>query len=216
MVYRRRARRGRRPKRKYTKRVNRKRMARTAIKVNSKLQTHFFKRKVVLASLAPTAIGNATQNYVFSLNQLPGYTDFTSLFDQYTIHAIKLNFYPSLTSADVNPWLTAQTVPKCYYIVDRDDQTPFATIDQALQHGKVKIRMMNKPFSIYMKPSTLAEIYRTAVTTAYNPRYNVKIDMANDNVPHYGVKFIMDDSGNDNSFLMKCVATFYVSCYNTQ
>lgn len=174
-----------------------------------------YTRKAVLTALVPgLAITNYT--YTFALSDLPGVSDFTAMYDQYRLNAVKLMFYPNLTSADANPIGTIETVPRAFFVIDYDDSTTLGTINTALEHQNVKIRQMHKPFSIFLRPKSLTEVYCSAVTTAYAPKKSQVLDMAYTDVPHWGVKILVDAVFTAQAFSMTCVGKYYFTCYNAK
>ena len=101
--------------RKTTRRVVRKNairnIARMGKLLNSRFQVYNFTRKCEYDQVYPT-FGNAVDRvFTFALADLPNYTEFTTLFDQYRINAVKLTFIPRLSSADSNPLATVSAIP---------------------------------------------------------------------------------------------------------
>lgn len=187
---------------------------RSAVTVNNKMQTHYFKRKCFIANLSPSTLGDNPYSASFNLGQLNGVSDFTNLFDQYTIKAVKLHFIPFYTSSEP-AGSSSVAIPNIHYVVDYDDAVNFSNLGEALEYGNVKIRPMNKAFSVYFKPKVLTEIYRSGISTAYAPKSNVKLDMADTGVPHYGFKAIMNQVAS-STWQMRLYATIYFSCHNTR
>lgn len=181
---------------------------------NSRLQKYFFTRKCDYTQIYPTALG-VNRSITFQLSDLPNYTEFTSLFDQYKINAVKLTFIPRYTGSDINPLTTALAVPRVWTVIDYDDTANLGDQNGAYQYQNCKVHMMHKPFSIYLKPRVASAVYSTAVTTGYAPR-RMYIDCANNNVPHYGVKLYVEPTPYDGQFTMSVVAKFYLSMKNVR
>lgn len=163
---------------------------------------HFFRRS--FAQIAPGAFsGNAAYNpylnvYSFNLAQLPGVTDFSNLFDRYMITHVQLRFYlkidPSAQTA------ATATYPKLYTVKEYDDSSTPTTLDQLREHNKCQVRVLfpNRPVIVNIKPAVLSEVYRGVATTSYTPKWKQWIDMENRDVPHYGLKWGIDDFTNTN------------------
>lgn len=158
--------------------------------------------------------------FQFQLNNLQNFSDLTNLYDQYKITKIimYLNWSPLAYSTGLND--TSKTpelvAPMLMYVRDHDDSTPIALSDFK-QIGKTKqIRIRpGKQYKIALTPSILTEAYRTGVTTAYLPKYKQKVDMANPDVQHYGIKFGVEKPAISlGQINVRC--KYYVTCYNTR
>lgn len=192
----------RKPQRKPLRNPKRRRMTLTknvSTRMNLKTDTYAFTRRMFLG----TIVGNAAYNpylqcTTIQLGQLPGVTDFTNLFDRYMITYVKVRYHLKIDpSAQV---ASAASFPKLYYLRDYDDSNAPASLDEMRQHSKVTYRVMNpnKPITFGFRPATLAEVYRSPLTTSYSPKWNQWIDMADTTVPHFGWKIGVDDFTNTN------------------
>jgi len=167
--------------------------------------THYFVRASGLTSItldnnslgmAGTGfIGNA---FAYQLNQLLNHTDFTNLYDQYKIIAVKHHFKWSI-DPEIPQDKILMNPPVMYYFTDNDDNS---APTHAQLHERATVRQFalraNKVYTITLKPACLQEVYRTSLTTAYVPKWSQYIDMGNDNVPHFGLKVGFNYStGND-------------------
>lgn len=74
---------------------------------NPKQKVFFFKRNVALANYLADADGaDALQQYTFNLSDVPGYTEFTALFDFYKINAVKVRFIPMFSASVFSAYIT--------------------------------------------------------------------------------------------------------------
>jgi len=164
--------------------------------------------------------GNAAYNpygygQTFSLDQLVNNSEFTALFDFYRITHVQVKFFfehdPGAQSAAAAFW------PKLYTVIDHDDSNAMTTLNEAREHGRCQVRVLNpnRPTIINIKPSCLTEVYRSAITTSYIPKYRQWIDMAAPNVPHYGLKFMVDNFTNTNYSLRQEVKMWF-ECKDTR
>jgi hypothetical protein len=100
------------------------------------------------------------RNYAFSLNQMPNVVEFTGLFDEYKINAIKVTFRPSYDSiTSDSQGVVANSAPQAYahIFVDPAATNPAgvygsATLNSFLENDKVRSYTTNRPFSVYWKP----------------------------------------------------------------
>lgn len=123
--------------------------------------------------------------------------EFTSLYDQFRIDWVKIQFFlkidPSAQTA------ATASYPRLYWFRDYDDQTlPSLNDIRENSRGKRAIMHPNRPVTIFFKPNVLSEIYRTAISTGYSPKFGQWIDASTPNLVHYGIKYAIDDLTNVN------------------
>jgi len=172
-----------------------------------------------------TFTGNAafapwTTGYANYFSDLINAAEFTALYDQYKItyvvHKVWLSVDPSAQTA------ATAVYPRVFWVVDHDDSSIPASIDELRQDGRCKTAVLTpaRCISIGYKPSTLQLVYQSAVASQYSPRYNVWLDTAGaDNsltsVPHFGLKMAMDNLTNTN-YRINIERTLYFSCKNSR
>ena len=139
---------------------------------------------------------------VSQLGQLVQVSDFTSLFDQYQIRKVYLTIQ-LITNPDAGNYTntsTSNTVnwyPKLWYITDFDggaDET-IGSIKER-QGVRCKILRPNSMIRIAYTPRCRVLTYSTATSTGYSPK-NIKVDMTDTNVEHYGLKYVIDTNQQD-------------------
>jgi len=107
--------------------------------------------------------------------------------------------------------------PKLWYCADYDDNTA-ETLSELKERAKTKCVVLrpNKIIKIVVKPAVTVQTYRTATSTGYAPTWNQWIDMANRDVPHYGLKFVVDCCGQDPldtyPFKLEIDRQYYFTC----
>lgn len=160
---------------------------------------HHFKRMADsgtitgLATYTPFLAG-----YQFTFDSIPGYTEFTNLYDQYRINFIVQKWHLRI---DPGAQVAASaTYPKLYWVVDNDDSTAAANINELRQHSRCRMAVMNpnKPVVVKFRPNILMQAYESATTTAYVPKWKQFVDCADSSTPHYGLKIAIDDLSNTN------------------
>lgn len=193
----------------------------------SRRNMHSFKR---YCDALPVDITGTTYDLglVFKLEDVKGVMDFADLYDRYKLTTCVLRFKlvsnPDATSYLNTTWTggtggSNQTnwFPKLWYCPDYDDNTA-ETLDQLKERAKTKCVVLrpNKIIKIVVKPAVTVQTYRTATSTGYAPTWNQWIDMANRDVPHYGLKFVVDCCGiNPNDtypFKMEIDRQYYFTC----
>lgn len=129
--------------------------------------------------------------------------DFTSLFDMYRIVKVTYTFQlinvpettQVLNNVSVGNW--NNWYPKMWYIVDHDGGTTETLNSMRERQGtKCRILQPNKSIKISWTPKCRVLTYATDTTQGYAPR-NIKIDMNDTNIPHYGLAVVFDTNGLD-------------------
>lgn len=162
-------------------------------------EAHRFVRRFDWTNVSGNAVFAPWLNSAtFSFNQLPGVGDFTSIFDRYKITYIKLYIWLKIDPSAQTP--ATASYPKLYYVKDYDDAIIPSSLNELREHQNCKVIVMNpnRPIVIRLKPSTLSLSYRSALASTYSPKWQQWIDMANIDVPHYGLKLAIDDLTNTN------------------
>lgn len=147
-----------------------------------------------------------SRQYTIQFNDMIQSADFTSLFDMYRIVKVTYKFqlitnpdsaYPlngTGTSSVINP---SNWFPKMWYVVDHDGGTT-ETLNSIRERQGVKCRILRpqKEIKVTFKPMCRVLTYKTADTEGYAPK-NIKIDMNDTDVPHYGLAVVFDTNGLD-------------------
>jgi len=158
------------------------------------------------ATFNPLLVGNS-----FTFSTLPNANEFGVLFDQYKITSVKLRFYLAIDPAAQ----TAATAvyPRMWWTTDNDDDGVPTSIDQLREHSDVKTEILHpdRPIEVFLKPSVLATVYRSAVSSSYVPKWGQWIDMAAQNVPHYGLKYAVDNFTNTN-YVLRVEGQMWFQC----
>lgn len=218
------------PKRKYARK--RRPMAARRRRAVLNRQVHSFKRTAFISQITASKVSGVQQNingaYAFSLDMLPGVAEFTSLFDQYKINAVKIQFIPGTTQTtnsvlDPNPTSSNITgAAMCYNrfhsVIDYDDTTLLGSEAAALEYGSLKSSRGDRGHTRYLKPKVVQDIFRTGGATGKRPIGNQWIDCNNTDVPHYGLKVWMDapDSPTNIAITYNVYVTMYFQCKNTR
>ena len=130
----------------------------------------------------------------FMLSDVTGYTEFTTLFDNYRVTGVELEFVYNSTSTYADPGgAPIASQPMVYYCIDTDDSTaptnPSALLERdgtkTLALGDGKAHKVRIPF-----PRVANAVYNGALFTGYGQgRPGQWIDCVNPGIPHYGIKF---------------------------
>lgn len=178
----------------------------------SRRQVHAFKRMTPSTSISGNAVNLPLLGVEpVQLNSLYGVNEFSALFDQYTIDRVVLKFFMRIDpSAQV---AGSASFPRLYWIRDRDDSTlpPNIQTLKERQNCKMAILDPNRAVTISFRPNVLQEIYSSATTSTYSPKWGQWIDMADTAARHYGIKYAVDDFTNTN-YRLDIERIFYFRC----
>lgn len=177
-------------------------------------KVYYFTRQSNLLTLTASNVfvGNG---YNFILQQAAGYTDFTPLFDQYKISAVKLTFIPWRTNSTVEFNSVAagtNTIPRFATAIDYDDSSAPANFDVLRQYQTCKITPITQKHTVFLKPMYSNEVYNGA-TSAYSPARGW-LDCTYTQVPHYGLKVGIESAGTGSpidAFGFNIEAKFYLA-----
>lgn len=183
---------------------------------SNKMGVHYYKRSYITAFNTYNWPGLNNQGWDFFLSQLPNYTEFTNLYDQYKISRIKVKFIYSANNQDMTTSASILALPNLLTVIDNNDSTALTASGDYCQYKSFKIRRMDKPCSVYFKPQFDIAAYSGAFTS-----YASKtgwIDCNSPNVKHYGLKFGIDPMFyNDGTLVtgrVQCILTYYIKCRN--
>lgn len=185
---------------------------------------HSFRRMCASEVIDVTGVAY-TAGMEFKLSDLPGVIEFSDLYDRYKLTTVVLKFRiinnpdatwplngaPAATNGITN-WF-----PRLFYCKDYDDSSA-ESLGALRERSKTKMVVMrpNKYHKIVVKPAVTVQTYRTTTTTGYSPSWNQWIDMAQTNVPFYGLKYVLDCSGIDPSdtqpFKLEIEKQYFFTC----
>lgn len=125
---------------------------------------------------------------------LNNFAALTSVFDTYRINKYIVDFVPYgeqvfNTPSATNSVPSTSGVTPLATVIDEDDTTALGSLNSLYEYGTVKYRMGGKQHRRVVYPKTLVQLYESAVTSGYSAKGKQWIDMANDDVPHLGVKW---------------------------
>jgi len=160
------------------------------------------------------AIRYGSGSMFFTLDSLPDYTEFTTLFDTYRIEKVKIKFTPffgtSLTGAAVSA-TSAQCTVLWHDIIDTDDKDVPTNSDTGLsqlrQYKSYKTRSLasGRSFSRTLIPRSAQAVYSGAFTAYAQTPQKIWYDCNNADVQFYGYKFIVEANyaGSDTILYVK-------------
>lgn len=153
-------------------------------------KTFRFIRYASLSDQGQAAGVGGNNAYNFTLASVPNYTEFTSLFDQYRIVAIKITFRPRFNVAQV-AGSSNDIYPNFVSVIDYDDSNVLSGIADYQQYQTYKITRFDKTHVRFFRPRMALAAYSGAFSSYANQSAQW-IDAASTGVQHYGVKFFIE------------------------
>lgn len=115
---------------------------------------HHFKRtfNVGSATISCDGINPTVGQFNFSMNDMPGYTELTNLFDSYKLKGIKVRGLPYQQGIGTGTGATnnVRNVP-IFFAIDKNDQTTPTGVDEICEYNDHKMSNLWSGFEIYIK-----------------------------------------------------------------
>lgn len=148
-------------------------------------------------------INQSVGAYVFTLDQLPGYTDFTKLFDMYRITKVEIEWSPEYTELTDAALASNAVNVRFYSAVDISDSGSPSTYQDILEYGNMVSTPITQTHKQGWKPTFLmgglVPCQCWLPTSAPSER-------------HYGIKWGIPPTGVSMEFRAK--VKLYVECAN--
>jgi hypothetical protein len=165
---------------------------------------HKFKRTLErLYDVVTDGINPTLNGYIFKLNDLPGFTDFTNLFDMYIIKKIEIDWVPEYTELTDAALVSNAVNVRFNSAVDIADNTAPATVDELLQYESLKATSITKNHSRSWKPTFL--MGGVVPCSCWLPT-------SDSGERHYGLKIAIPPTGVAMTFRSR--VRFEVECAN--
>lgn len=179
----------------------------TATSTRSFVTTRTVTSQANLISSVSAGVGIA---WGFGLSDLPGYTEFTGLFDQYRIKEVELKIVPEYT--DYTPNSNVGGSAFIYTSVDFDNATT-PTLASIAESETCTLHKSNQPITIKIQPRT--DFTLSGQTNAAMAPAGQWIDCASPAVTHYGVKAFIPQ-GTTNTGTWHCVCRYTCEFRNSR
>lgn len=149
------------------------------------------------------------QSYAFDLQQVGGnLAAFTTLYDQYKINKVKIQFVPKFNVSDIDAaGTTGGNLAMVATCIDYDDDSIPGAIGDILERQNAKLHR-TKVFSRILKPCVNFNV-STGITAGVSTRQSPWLDTNSTAVPHYGVKIGITGTQVQQNYDIIC--TYYLS-----
>lgn len=158
----------------------------------SRQKTHFFKRHVDLGIISLTSAGITTQGFSFQLDEVPNYTEFTALYDQYKLAAVAVKFMPMQTVMQVSGAGVGNFNTRFATVIDYDSSGGFASFNDAREFGTCKVKNVSQYHTRYIKPRIKSANENDSTTIVASGNRRMWLNTAVANIPHYGVRYVFE------------------------
>ncbi len=150
----------------------------------SREQVRSFVRTHEIGVISKSA-GDAGHGFWFKLSNLPGYLEFTNLFDHYRITGVTLMF--------VNFMNTANIYPTLFVCGDQDDAGVPAALNELLEISTTEILPFSANRNTYERRIQPRFNVPTVAGATFTSNPTSWLDCAYPDVTHYGVKVWITD-----------------------
>lgn len=193
-------------RRKYSKRIPRS-------LGNSQQKVFYYTRYASLGTIAYVSGSTQYGGSVFSLDQLPNYSDFTNLYDFYKIKGIKISFIPTANvTLGTNTATNGLTLynNRIFTVIDYNDAGVPTSIDELREYKNCKWSPYNRIHKRYFSPNPLADATDDSTISLQNKPW---VPTTNYNMDYYAIKWAIETSTSTvGALLYKIEAKFYIAC----
>jgi len=177
-----------------------------------------FKRQYDVADIlvpANTAVLGFASAY--TLSTVPNVAEFTTLYDNYRIMAVKETFWPPF-----NTFQSANTnaVPEIYTVLDFDSSTIPTTLDDLNQYQTLQRKFFTRPHSRFLKPRAAQQGLATSAGTftgALQVKRSAWMDCNFTNINYYGLRgAAVCAEPNPNDYRIRRTVTVYMQFRNVR
>lgn len=157
-------------------------------------KTYSFKRAITRSIGFTFATASGGHGLDFKMDQLPAYTEFVSLFDEYKLYGVKLHFRPLFNSQQaydrVGSTQNLVRMPRIHYAFDGTSIDIPGSVGAIQQYSTYDTWTCLQSRKKFIKVNPTAELYRSSVSTSYARIASPFIECTTTGcgTPHYGVK----------------------------
>lgn len=176
-------------------------------------RVYSYKRRAYFPNfINQSTITNVTGATSFALSGVPAYTEFTALYDVYKLTRVRIEFIPRYSAPELG---SAASRRQFFTAIDYDDANSAGLdISTILERSSVKRTTNTSKHVRTLIPKVAKPIYQDGISTAYGPGRSW-IDCAQAAVPHYGLKWVLENASNASSLMSyDAYVTYYVSFKN--
>lgn len=160
-----------------------------------KQPVQFFKRSTYLSGIvSANSTSDVFGTQVFSLSQVPKFSEFTELYDQYKINLVKWYLIPRGNQSDVGTSTTTGQLMGVFSALDYDDNTAPTSIQDIMEYQNSKMTRSYQMHKRVLKPRARVNVVGSGgagVNGQIMGSKNPWIDCNAPTTPHFGVKYVL-------------------------
>lgn len=174
---------------------------------------HSFKRTCQLSPITVTGSTGAGQAFTFKLSDLSNYDEFSNLFDQYRIKAVKFVVIPTFSGNDIANQLTMSSF---HSAIDHNDNSPATAVTELMEYDTYKRNRMSRGHKRYFSTSLATPANNSGNTflTTWNRWVNTSTIGGPDEAIYFGLKMWIDGITQTTEFEanFEVYVTYYFQC----
>lgn len=190
-----------------TRRSNRYRKRRT----NAGSKIYYYKRLTAALNGGTCTVPSVSPLLLalnFSLNDLPSFGEFVSLYDMYKIKAVKVSFYPTMTqNVSTGAVNNVYASARFFSAIDYNDGSAPTTVDEVRQYSNCKYSSQVRPHVRFIRNPKIA----ISNTYSFSPWLSTAVSTEN----YFGLKVAAEATGaTSNTYSIE--ATYYLAFKNVK
>jgi len=205
-------------RRRYTGRYAKKQMLKPIMNGRLRQPIHYFTRHVDFGTISGDGTGTETLgSFYFRFSEVPGYAEFSAMYDYYQIKAVKVTFIPvSNVSLETSAYPTPQTQYdyRLITVLDYNDSAVPSSLDVLRQYSNCKVTSNNRIHKRYLHPRPLVTIDEDSgqggVYSYGEAPKNQWIAIANNQVRYFGIKYGFEQTNNSTLQRYRVEAKYYL------
>lgn len=146
-------------------------------------------------------------------------TSFAAIFDQYRFDKIEFKFVPQSNAINqVNAASPNNGVPSLWVALDFDDSNVPTSLAQIQEYDNVQCVPYGEGLMVTLLPSITPAAYAVGAFSGYAVQRAGWLDIASDQIPHYGIKGVATALGvaSTEQVFWNVYCKYYVSFRNTR
>lgn len=175
-----------------------------------KPNVYHFKRKVFLQDYNIVSTTQQLGAIQFALVDLPGYTDFTNLYDMYRFNKVVWKLIPKVSEAALTSGATLANanLQQIHSVIDYDDAVAPTGINQLVQYQSHKMSRGHQVHTRVVVPKSQGTVSGSSAA----PKAKQWLDCDQISIPHRGIKYVIPAPAQPNTTLYYDLEmTYYMS-----
>lgn len=175
--------------------------------------TYDFKRQIFYENLFIVPSAGLGYSFQQSFSQLPGYTDFTNLYDQYMIKKIVVKLIPKISQNPLNVGgITSGNadLAQVHSVIDYDDASTPASVQPLVEYQSYKMTRGSQIHTRVIVP----KIELNADSSVAAPKAYQWLDCDASALNHRGIKVWFSGPSSSSTLYYDMLVKVYFSCRN--